>query len=158
MPRFVSERDVDFFRHINKELIDEVIETPVIIYKLITVESPTNIYGEAPLKTYYVGIQISALIKRSDKTASSEGHVLDVNQSAIFSFSRERLNEKDIYPEAGDIIEYDGSYWEIDNASENQLLVDQPFFNWSIVCTCHLTRKSALQLDERTHLTQDTIE
>jgi hypothetical protein len=158
MPRFVGERDVDFFRHINTELIDEVIETPVIVYKLITVESPTNIYGEAPLKTYHVGVQISALIKRSDKTPTSEGHVLDVNQSAIFSFSRQRLNEKDIYPEAGDIIEYDGSYWEIDNASENQLLVDQPFFNWSIVCMCHLTRKSALQLDERTHLTQDTIE
>ncbi len=154
--RFVSKRDTDFFQQINKELLDDVIETPVILYKLNLTESPTNIYGEAPSKKYHVGTQISAMIDRQDKTASTEGFVLDFQQIAVFSFLRETLKEKDVYPEEGDIIEYDSSFWEIDTAIENQLIVAQPFLNWSITCTTHLTRRSVVQLDERQHTSRET--
>ncbi len=149
MPRFVSDRDVNFFKGINKELVDEVIETLVIVYKLSVLESPTNIYGEAPVKKYHVGTQIPALIRREDKTPTTDGHILDFNQTSIFSFLRDTLKEKNIYPEGGDIIEYDSSFWEINNVAENQLLADQPLLNWAIVCTCHMTKRSALQLDTR---------
>ena len=149
MPKFLSERDVDYFRSINKELIEDVIETLVILYKLNVVSSPTNIYGEAPSKAYHIGVQTSALIRREDKNPTTDGHILDFNQTAVFSFSRDKLKEISVYPEVGDIIEYDSSFWEINNAAENQLLADQPFFNWAVICTCHMTRRSALQLDER---------
>lgn len=149
MPKFVSERDVNYFRSINKEVIDDVIETPVILYKLDIVDSPTNIYGEAPAKSYQIGVQTHALIRREDKNPTTDGHILDFNQTAVFAFSRDGLEEINIFPEAGDIIEYDSSFWEINNAAENQLLADQPFFNWAVICTCHMTRRSQLQLDDR---------
>lgn len=150
--KFVSERDVDYFRSINKELLEDVIDVPVILFKLSVVESPTNIYGEAPSKRYHVGTQLSALINRQDKSPTTDGHILDFNQTSVFSFHRDTLKEVNTYPEVGDIIEYDSAFWEINNAVENQLLADQPFFNWAIICTCHLTRQSALQLEERQHL------
>lgn len=156
--KFVSERDVNFFRSVNKELVEEVIETLVILYKLSVAESPTNIYGEAPLKKYHIGTQIAALIDRQDKSPTTDGHILDFNQTSIFSFLRERLEEVNVYPEVGDIIEYDGSFWEINNAAENQLLAAQPFFNWAIICTCHMTKRSAIQLDERTHISERNLE
>lgn len=149
MPRFQSDADINFMKQINKELISDVIETPVIVYKLQVEESPTNIYGEAPLKRYYVGVQLGALIRRDDKSPTSDGNIIDFNQTSVFSFLREMCEEKNIYPEVGDIIEYDSTYWEINNAAENQLIGDQPFYNWAIICTCHMTRRSALQLDER---------
>ena len=155
--KFVSERDTQYFRQINDELVDEVIETSVIVYKLNVVQTKTNIYGEAPTKAYHVGTQISAMISRQDKVPTTDGYVLDFNQTAVFSFLRTRCEEKDFFPEVGDIIEYDSSFWEINNAAENQLLAAQPFFNWAIICTTHLTRRSALQLEERQHLSKDSI-
>ena len=149
MPKFLTDRDINYFRSINAELIDEVIETPVILYKLNVVSSPTNIYGEAPSKAYHIGVQTPALIRREDKTPTTDGHVIDFNQTAVFSFSRDKLEEVNVYPEVGDIIEFDNSFWEINNAAENQLLADRPGLNWAIICTCHMTRRSALQLDER---------
>ena len=158
MPKFLSERDVNYFRAINREIIEDVIETMIILYKLDTVDSPTNIYGEAPSKAYLTGVQTFALIRREDKNPTSDGHILDFNQTAVFSFSRDKLEEISIYPEVGDIIEYDSSFWEINNAAENQLLADQPFFNWAVICTCHMTRRSALQLDERQHISDRNLD
>jgi len=149
MSKYVTDRDVTFFRSINRELVDEVIETPVILYKLNVIHSPSNIYGESPSKVYHVGVQVPCLINRQDKTPTTDGHMIDFTQTAVFSFLRDTLSTKGIYPEAGDVIEYDSSYWEINNAAENQLLADRPGLNWSIICTCHLTKRSALQLEER---------
>jgi len=149
MPKYVTDRDVTFFRSINRELVDEVIETPVILYKLNVIHSPSNIYGESPSKKYHVGVQVPCLINRQDKSPTTDGHIIDFNQTSVFSFLRDTLETKEVYPEVGDIIEYDNAFWEINNAAENQLLADRPTLNWAIICTCHLTKRSALQLDER---------
>jgi hypothetical protein len=157
MPRFQGERDIAFFQQVNKELLDDVIEAMVVLYKLSIEDSPTNIYGEAPLKRYYQGVQTSALINRQDKSPTSDGKVIDFQQTAVFSFLREIMKEKGIYPEPGDIVEYDGSFWEINNAAENQLLGDQPYLNWAIICTCHMTRRSQLQITERQYVSSENL-
>jgi len=144
---FLSDRDTTYFKQINKELVDEVIETLVIVYKLSVLESNSNMYGESPSKKYHVGTRIPCLINREDKSPTTDGNVIDFSQTATFSFLRSTLEDKEIYPEVGDLIEYDSSYWEIDNAAENQLLADRPTLNWAVICSCHLTRRSALQLD-----------
>ncbi len=155
--RFVSQKDTEYFKQINNELVEEVIDLPIILYKLNIVETHTNVYGESPEKAYHVGTQMAAMVSRQDKVPTTDGYVIDFNQTAMFSFLRTTCEEKNIYPEVGDIIEYDSSFWEINNAAENQLLVGQPFFNWAIICTTHLTRRSVLQLDERQHLSKDSI-
>ena len=157
MPKYLTDRDVTFFQSINRELVDEVIETPVIVYKLNVIYSPSNIYGEAPSKVYHVGTQIPCLINRQDKSPTTDGNIIDFNQTSIFSFLRDTLETKGIYPEVGDIIEYDSAYWEINNAAENQLLADRPSLNWAIICTCHMTKRSALQLEERIHAPANPI-
>lgn len=155
MPRFVSDQDIAFMKQINKELLTDVIETNVIVYKLDLHQSPTNIYGEALTKKYYIGVQMPCLIRREDKSATTDNFVIDFTQRSIFAFLREICEEKDIYPEAGDIIEYDDHFWEIDNAIENQLVADQPFYNWAVICSCHLTRRSTLQLTERQQFSRE---
>lgn len=152
MPRFLTDRDSKMFENINKELLNAVVEVPVIVYKLDVRNSPTNIYGEAGKKSYLVGVQVTCLPDRQDKAATSDGYLLDFSQTATFSFLRETLKEKKIYPETGDIIEYDDTFWEINSVVENQLLAGQPYRNWSIICITHLTRRSALQLTERNHI------
>lgn len=150
MPRFVTDRDMAFFQHISKELVDTVIETVITLYKLSVENSKVNIYGEATTKQYYVGTKIPCLINRQNTQPSQEAQTVDTVQTAKFQFLRVSLEEIKVYPEVGDFIEFQGGYYEINNTTENQLVAGQPQFNYSIVCEAHLTRKSNLQLDERT--------
>jgi hypothetical protein len=59
------------------------------------------------------------------------------------------LQEKNIYPEIGDIIYFNNSYYEIDNTTEIQLVGGQPTNNFSVVCQTFMVSKSNLNIEER---------
>ena len=46
MPLFTGQRDISLFRQLNQELINKIIRTEILFYKLIMDESDTNVYGE----------------------------------------------------------------------------------------------------------------
>ena len=77
-------------------------------------------------------------------------NIADFKQKSKFSFLRNMLWQKQIYPEAGDIIQYDAHYYEIHNTNEIQMWAGQEEYNHAIVCETHLTRKQNLQLDPPT--------
>ena len=52
MPLFTGQRDISLFRQLNQELINKIIRTEILFYKLIMDESDTNVYGEGIEKTY----------------------------------------------------------------------------------------------------------
>lgn len=149
MPRFNLDRDIRFFRDISRELVDSVIRTTVVLYKLIIDESGTNLYGESLRKTYYQGVETTALIEREDTTVTYEGFGSDQGQSVEFRFNRFTLEDNGFYPEIGDIIFHNDAYFEIDNVREDQLiggLVDEKF---SIIVSTFMTRRSSINTEER---------
>lgn len=149
MPRFNLDRDIRFFRDISRELVDSVIRTTVVLYKLIIDESGTNLYGESLRKTYYQGVETTALIEREDTSVTYEGFGSDQGQNVEFRFNRFTLEENGFYPEIGDIIYHNDAYFEIDNVREDQLvggLVDEKF---SIICSTFMTRRSSINTEER---------
>lgn len=152
MARFVTERDYQFFQHINKEIVIDVVDVPVTLYKIINDIVSVNIYGESTNKTRYKGIQLHALIKYPKTEAASEGFGFDANQQGVeFRFVRKLLQDVDVYPESGDIISYDESFYEIDNVNEVQLIAGKPQFDHSVICSAHLTRRSGINIEE-THV------
>lgn len=149
MPRFVTERDVLFFQHINRELVMDVVDVPVVLYKIILDLVNVNIYGEATTKPRYKGINLQGLIKYPKGAAASEGFGFDVTQRDVeFRFVRKLLQDVNVYPEVGDIIGYNTSFYEITMVSEVQLLANRPEYNHSVICTAHLTRKSVINIEE----------
>ena len=149
MARFTLDRDVKFFESIARELVDAVIETSVVLYKLIIEESKTNLYGESLNKTYYQGLNCNAVIERSDTEVNYEGFGSDQGQNVEFRFNRFTLEEKNFYPEIGDIIYHNNAYFEIDNVREDQLIGGQTSNNFSIICSTFMTRRSSIQTEER---------
>ena len=81
MARFALTRDIKFFEGISRELVDAVVETTVVLYKLIIENSTTNLYGESLNKTFYQGVECSAIIQREDTTSNYEGFGSDVSQN-----------------------------------------------------------------------------
>ena len=64
MPLFTGQRDISLFRQLNQELINKIIRTEILFYKLIMDESDTNVYGEGINKTYYAGVKIPCIITK----------------------------------------------------------------------------------------------
>lgn len=146
--RFTSRRDYQTILDINRELVNIVVDTPVILFKVNATETPTNIYGESTKKVMYTGVRLEALIDRSQFSTISDIQMIDVFQSVDFSFLRDRLKEKDVYPQRGDFIQFHNEYYEIDNITETQLFAGQTAYNHSLVCACHLTRRSTIEFDK----------
>jgi len=151
MARFALGRDIKFFEGISRELVDAVVTTAVVLYKLIIEDSKTNLYGESLSKTYYQGVDCNAIIERGDTQVVYEGFGADTNQTTQFRFNRFTLADKEFYPEIGDIIFHNDAYFEIDNVNEDQLIGgrtgDEEHF--SIVCSTFMTRKSTIQTEMR---------
>ena len=88
MARFALGRDIRFFEGISRELVDAVVTTGVILYKLIIEDSKTNLYGESLSKTYYQGVNCNAMIERGETQVTYEGFGADTNQTTQFRFNR----------------------------------------------------------------------
>ena len=145
--RFTSEQDYQLFLHFNKELINTFIDVPVVLYKLNILESQKNVYGESTNKRWYKGVQIPVLISRQLNTAVKDLQTVNIEQVAEFNFLRQECIDRNIYPQIGDIIDYNNLYFEIDTTNEIQLIAGQVIHNHSIIASAHLTRKTNLQLE-----------
>jgi hypothetical protein len=149
MARFALSRDIKFFEGISRELVDAVIETTVTLYKLVIGDSKTNLYGESLSKTYYDGLECTAVIDRQDTTVTYEGFGSDQSQTVDFRFNRFTLQDKGFYPEIGDIIFHNNAYFEIDNIREDQMVAGQETHIFSIICTAFMSRRTSIQTEQR---------
>jgi hypothetical protein len=149
MARFALARDIKFFEGISRELVDAVVTNAVILYKLIIEDSKTNLYGESLSKTYYQGVDCNAMIDRQDTSANYEGFGSDQSQTVEFRFNRFTLEDKNIYPEIGDIVFHNNAYFEIDNVREDQLIGGRAgdIEHFSIICSTFMTRRSSIQTE-----------
>jgi hypothetical protein len=133
--------------HFNKELINTWVDTPVVLYKLNVAESKKNIYDESTSKLWYKGVQLPCLITRQLSTAVKDIQTVNVEQVAEFAFLRQECKDRNVYPEIGDIIDFNSIYFEIENFNEVQLYAGQTLYNHTILCTTHMSRASNLQLE-----------
>ena len=130
-------------------MVDAIVTTYDILYKLIIEDSKTNLYGESLNKTYYQGVETTAIIERESSTSDYEGFGADKNQSVEFRFNRFTLEDTGFYPEVGDIIFHNNGYFEIDNIREDQLIGGRVDEKFSIICSTFMTRRSTIQTEMR---------
>ena len=112
-------------------------------------ETRVNIYGESLNKTWYPGVQVYALINKDPESVRYEGFGPETDQNITFKLDRWMLEEKGIYPEIGDIINFNDGYFEIDNTNEIQFVGGQTYNNFSVVCSTFMVSKSNLNIEER---------
>lgn len=158
MPLFHGQRDAGLVHRFNLELINDIIDTEVAIYKLSIENTKTNIYNESDRKVYHSPIKVPSLIDYQPQTYEGTEFGQDYQQAANFAFIREYLKEVEIFIEVGDVVEYNGDFWEVDAIQENQFFggknPDYSFatekwgHNVSIIANTHLTRRSRIQIEE----------
>lgn len=147
--RYYSRRDVRFMNSVNGELMADIIEQLVVIYKINPHETTANLYGESVEKSYFQGVQTTCLVETDPESTLYEGFGPDVKKGTLFRFHQKLCEMKDVYPQVGDIVLWENAYFEISNIVENQYLGGQPEKNYSLISNAHMSRISKLNIVER---------
>ena len=158
MTLFGGSRDISLFNSLNKELINDIIQTEVGYYKFVLERTTANVYGESMGKVYYEPVRIACLIDRNDQSWSSDEFGSDVDQEVGFRFLKVGLKEINLVPEVGDILLFRNNFYEIDSKIENQLILGRdPDYaistettnfgdSFSIIVNTHISRVEKLNL------------
>ena len=156
MPLFGGSRDISLFRTMNKELINDIIQTELGYYKFVLQDSETNVYGESDKKVYYEPLLIPALITKDDQIWNESEFGPDITQQMTFAFLKATMVEKNVVPEIGDIVLFNNDYFEFNSIVENQFFVgknpdysmneDTDNFGVSLSIICRVSKSRIEQL------------
>jgi signal peptidase I len=140
MALYGEARDISFFRHINRELMANIISQQCVYYKFDLGETKVNIYGEASGgKYYHPPVLLNCLVERTDQQYPESDLGINFNWNITFKFLRDDLLDRNkdfnkdwqfantyganLVPEVGDIIMYNQGYYEVDITNANQYFV-----------------------------------
>lgn len=161
MSIFGSRKDFNLFRGVSRELISSVVEQVVGYYKISLESTSANLYGESTNKVYNDPIKLNCLITRGDQVINSNDFGQDMTREASFAFLKDDFIDAEVLAEVGDIVYWQGDYYEVDRVRENQLFFgkDNDYneietyhekygASVSIICDAHLTRIDKLGIEE----------
>lgn len=158
MALYTGPRARSFFRHHNRQLIRKIIAEEVLYYKFSLKETKYNIYGESKSKMYFNPILLTCFYEVQDQTSDDAEYGKSRAQLVDFKFLRQDLIDLQLVPEAGDIVCWQESYYEVDLIIENQRLMGKnPEYaleadlekygeSWSMICKSHLSNVNKLNL------------
>lgn len=158
---FGSIRDTGTLLHIGRELVQDVVEQEILLYKVNLEQTLDNIYGEATEKYYWTPLKINCLIRRGEQDWSVQDYGSDVNRVTEFAFFKEDLRDAGAIIEVGDVIEWSKDYFEVDGIKENQMFLGKdldyrlntPTWKFgssvSIVAKTHWSRVTKLNVLEK---------
>ena len=145
---FIGPNDWAFIQGVNREFIDEVVNTSVVLYQVVPEETYADIYGDAPDgKVYTVPLSIEVLITPQDQQTARQTGGPEKKQTLQFAVQREVLKEFDIYPKEGDIVQWSNNlYYEIKTTVDNNLLSSKPHYRHGVTVTAESTRISKINI------------
>jgi hypothetical protein len=160
MAIFGGLRDIDTFKIMSKELINDIITQQIGYYKIVLNDTPANIYGESLSKNYIGPVLINCLIERGDFDTNTQDQGPDRDRVATFRFLKDMMVDANVVPEAGDVIMYNELYYQVDNVNSNQLFLgkndafayEDGLENFggstSYILTCHYTSGDKLGINQ----------
>tara|TARA_R110000824_G_scaffold174112_5_gene352201 strand:+ start:875 stop:1369 length:495 start_codon:yes stop_codon:yes gene_type:complete len=138
-PMFLGEKERNFVKQINDEIIERVVGQQVLYFPLdIEHTNYHPLYGEAVEKTFLPPVRVFALVEyQGVETNFLEGVGLDKTTKISIKFHKRRLTEdQDLYIREGDFVRYGDIYYEIVKLIEPKLLFGQPEHRFEIQADC----------------------
>ena len=143
---------MNFVNSVNAELMGDIIENLITIFKIAPNETKTNIYGETSAETgkwYLPAVQVSCLVDRPEMETEQDDFGPSRTQNHIFKMREKMLKQIEFYPEIGDLVFWNDRYYEVDNVVQEQLLGGQADKSHSIICNTHYTKITSLNIAPR---------
>ena len=125
MPLFKRQKDINLFRHLNKQLILKIIDTTISVYKINSIQSKADLYGDSLKRIYFPDVSIGALIQHDTPTIDMNQFGHNYLQAITVRFDRDILKDINLYPQIGDIIQWNSNYYQIATSIQDQLIAGQ---------------------------------
>lgn len=142
-PLFLGEKERDYVKQVNDELIERVIGQDILYYPVSLEHTNFHpIYGESISKIYYPPIRVYALVTWQGYTTETTNFGVDRRPSIIINFHKRRLTEdQDLYVREGDFVLYGETYYEITTLNEPRAIFGQIEHKMEVEAQCIKARK-----------------
>ena len=143
-PLFTGQKEKDFVKQVNDELIERVIGQEIVYYPLdIEHTNYHPLYGEAIEKTFLPPVRVHALIEWEGlDSAYSENIGIDKVTAMTIHFHKRRLTEdQDLYVREGDMVFYGSHYYQIVSLKQPTQLFGQSDYKMEIAAKCIIARE-----------------
>ena len=120
-PLFLGKKEKDLVKQVNDELIERVIGQQILYYSIdINTTNYHPLYGEAIEKNFLPPVQVYALVEWEESITTFQDRLtVDKSETIVVHFHKRRLVEdQDLYVRQGDFVMYDGTFYEIVEASQ----------------------------------------
>jgi len=91
MSIFGSQRDFALIRHMNREILQDIVQQEAAYYKISLEDTEANIYGESMQKTFLSPVLLNCLVTRGDQTMTADEFGGDLTRTNSFAFLRDDL-------------------------------------------------------------------
>ena len=146
-PLFVTPREVNFFEHINKELIQRIIAQRIIYYSVSEEHTKSHkLYDEAIKKTVFTPVEINALVLYKNPVQKNTQFTIDTIYSIETYFHMHELKERQIIPREGDFIKFGNIIYEIHKLTRPQITYGQMNNEVMVKAECIVSRKSQFEV------------
>lgn len=158
MAMFIGQRDVRFFQSVNRELMSDIIDTFVDLYKVNLIATKSNVYEETKKRVYEESLRLPCHIEHEDQQSNYTEAGKSMSQTCNFVFLKQDLVDIEIVIEEGDIIYWDAKYWEISHVVSNAKYGDKDpdtdlsndYYGWdiNIQCNAFVTKKNKPNIEK----------
>jgi hypothetical protein len=142
-PLFTGEKEADFVKQINDEVIERVVGQQVLYFAISREHTNYHsLYGEAIEKIYYPPVRVYAQVTWGGSKTEFTKYGIDRRPQIKIDFHRRRLTEdQNLYVRVGDFVRFGEFDYEIVELSEPKLLFGQTDKSFEISATCILARE-----------------
>lgn len=151
-PLFLGQKERDYTKQVNDEVIERVIGQQVLYYPISFEKTNFHpIYGEAVEKTFLPPVRIHALVELDAISTYTTNYGLDKEAKIVVNFHKRRLTEdQDMFVREGDFVCYGDRFYEIVSLSEPRELFGQAQHRFEISAVCIQARKGLFTRPEPT--------
>ena len=126
-PLFTGQKEKDFIKQVNDEIIERVVGQTVIYYP-VSLEHTNfhDLYGEAIEKSFLHPVRVYAMVKFESQSTKTTPLGVDRVEKISIAFHKRRLVEdQDLFVREGDFVQYGENLYEILTLTEPKLLFGQ---------------------------------
>lgn len=146
-PLFVTSKEVRFFNHIAKELVQRIVAQKVIYYSVSEQHTKTHrLYDEAIKKTVFTPVELNALVLYNEPLQSATQFSIDTVYSVEVYMHIHELQERNLVPREGDFVKFGQVVYEIEKLSKPQIVYGQIDHQVMIKANCRVSRESQFKV------------
>lgn len=146
MSLFRSKKDIDFVKRIAREVIERVVSEKITYYPISKQHSEQDsLYGESKVKIFDPPVEVYSLVEWLDQQVTTNQFGQDIVYNINVYILEEYLNQIELRPIEGDMIDYDEKKFEILKVEQPRQIFAKAGQPLGRKLTCRSVRESQFQ-------------